>query len=193
VKISRRVVTPRHQICCPSCKEPVLLAWPNRVKLPFGLYWLRDGDSIGPLYRRLSEEQRMQASSAELMVGGCRSCGEDFYVATVTLMAGLFEEKMDYLLFNRALGPERNYLCRRPEGLPDVVPAEWLLTQYRTDAGVMHEHTFGPWSLEEAVGLEGRAGVACCGTVAAGSPWEQVANALFPLWGPLRAMLEGAR
>ncbi|MEX3984107.1 hypothetical protein AB4Y45_34705 [Paraburkholderia sp. EG287A] len=193
MKFVRRVARPRHQICCPSCKEPVLLVWPNRLKVPFGRYWLRDGDCIGPLYHRLSEAQRDEAYSAELMVGGCRSCGEDFYVATVSLMAGSYEEKQDYLLFNRALGPQRNYLCQRPDGAPDVVPGQWLLTQYRTDAGVMHEHTFGPWPLKKADGVEGSHGVSCCGVVAAGSPWEHVTDVLSPIWGTLREMLEAAR
>lgn len=193
MKLSFSPVATRHHICCPSCGQPVLVVHPDRCEVPTGRYWLRDGDSIGPLYQLLSEPQRKEACDAVLMVGDCRRCGEDFYVATVSRMDGAYAEKQDYLHLNRELGPQRNYLCSA-EGAPEGVPASWLVSEYQTDAGRMHEHTLGPWPLKEVEGVVGVAGVACCGTLVAGNPWEQVTKLLYPLWGAMReTLLEAGR
>lgn len=182
MNISKLPILKSHALACPSCGKPVYVAHPTDTEVPGGGTWLRDGDTIGGLWNMLSEAQKKPSAFAyELMVGGCRSCGKDYYVALASFMDGDEEAAQDYLRFNVELGPVRNYLCSLPT-------TQWLLSEYETPIGVMHHHTFGPWALKSADGVIGRYGVSSCGNWAVAEPWEHARGLLFATWDDLRAL-----
>jgi hypothetical protein len=187
MKLILEPLSATHTLTCPACQAAVFVAHPADVKVPRGQYWLRDGDVVSPLYQRLTEAQQTpDGTLAQLMVGRCPCCREDYYVGTVSLMNAEFNEVDDYLLNNRDPGPLTNYRCFPGAQRPNV-PASWLMHEYRTAAGVMHEHVFGPWRLSDPTGVIGAAGVACCGISASGNPWEHVAAMMHTVWDALRA------
>lgn len=175
-----------HALTCPSCGKPIYVAHPADTEVPGGGTWLRDGDTIGGLWDMLSDVQKVpETFDYELMVGGCRSCGNDYYVALASFMEGDKEETHDYLLFNADPGAVRNYICSRDD-------MRWLLSEYETPIGVMHHHTFGPWALKSPDGVIGRYGVSSCGDGAVAEPWEHARGLLFAAWDDLRALRASA-
>lgn len=188
MKISKEPITHQHALACPSCGAPVFLAHPERSEVPGGGTWLRDGDTVGGLYQMLSESQRIpSAFDYELLVGGCRVCGEDYYVTCVSFMDAEREAVDDYLCFNADTGPEQNFLCslQTPaDGIPDV----WLLHEFSTPAGLMQHHVFGPWALGSPDGVIGPHGVSTCGHGGVAEPWAHARSLLFTTWDALRVL-----
>lgn len=89
MNVDKLPLTTSHVLACPSCGKSVYIAHPFDIEIPGGGTWLRDGDTIGGLKDMLSEAQKTpDAFDCELMVGGCRACGEDYYVALASFMEG---------------------------------------------------------------------------------------------------------
>lgn len=188
MNINKHPISDSHTLGCPSCGKPVYIAHSTDTEVPGGGTWLRDGDTIEGLWDMLSEGQKIpNAFDYELMVGDCRSCGNDYYVVLASFMDGNEEAAHDYLYFNIKLGPVRNYLCHLPT-------MQWLLSEYETPLGVMHHHTFGPWALKSGEGIIGKYGVSLCGNgvVAVAEPWEHSRGLLFAAWDGLRALRANA-
>jgi len=186
--VNRIPLVSTHTLACPSCGKPVYLAHSDRSEVPGGGAWLRDGDTVGGLYQMLSDAQRNpSAFHYELMVGGCRSCGEDYYVTLISLMDAAYEDVEAYLSFNKALGPERNFLCAM-QAPTDGVPSQWLLHEYSTQSGLMHHHVFGPWALKDSEGVIGINGVSSCGVGVTAAAWVHARNLLHAAWDALREL-----
>lgn len=203
MNIKKQSLHDSHTLVCPSCSKPIYVAHPDSSEVPGGGTWLRDGDSVGGLWQMLSDVQKTPSAFAcELMVGGCRACGTDYYVATASFMDGSLEKAEDYLYFNTKLGSELNYLCRGliPEShspvespaTETVMPIEWLLHEYSTPIGLMHHHIFGPWALKDADGVVGEYGVSSggcgCKNGSVAEPWVHARNLLLTMWDDLRAL-----
>lgn len=191
VIIQSSVLTQAHALVCPSCGEPVFVAHPDRSEVPGGGTWLRDGDTVGGLYQLLTDEQRTpSAFDCELLVGGCRSCGNDYYVTVASFMDADYEAVDAYLCFNTDLGPERNFLCSL-QAPSEGVPTQWVMHEYSTQVGLMHHHVFGPWALEDTDGVIGPHGVSMCGHGAVADPWANARTLLHTTWDALRVLRLG--
>ena len=181
MKIDKQPLDCAHHLLCPSCGKPVYVAHPDKGEVPGGGTWLRDGDTIGGLYQMLSEAQKSpSAFDYELMVGGCRACGADYYVALASFMNASYNDVEHYLLFNTKLGSERNFICSLLDAV-DGVPSQWLMHEYSTPKGLMHHHVFGPWALESPEGVIGNYGVSACGGAVA-DPLVHARGLLFTIW-----------
>ncbi len=185
-RIRSAPVTDSHALVCPWCKKLVLLIYPDRSEVPGGGFWLRDGDTIYGLYNQLTEVQTTPNAFADmLMVGGCRHCGNDYYVIQATFMNAKRDDAEPYLYFNTDLGSERNYVCS-PVTRIENVPNPWVMQEYNTPHGLMQHHIFGPWVLDDPAGVIGPYGVSSCGGQA--DPWDHGRALLLTLWDNLRAL-----
>ncbi|MEY2161317.1 hypothetical protein [Rhodanobacter sp. FW106-PBR-LB-2-11] len=155
--------------------------------VPGGRAWLDDGDTISSLWHLLTPEQTTPDGwLPTLMVGRCGECHERYYAFFVKMTCADFAEVDDYLFDNIDVGEDSYSLCElvAPQnGLPPI----WLLkeTQTQTQAGVLHEHIFGPFTLTDARGVIGSHGVSSCGGAQA-EPWQHAARVLASLWNAMR-------
>lgn len=193
MKLKRRNLDSTHALFCPTCRSEVLRVHPTAIEVPYAKTWLNDGDTVQGLYALLSAEQASPSGFMPmLMVGQCPICREHYSVVTVTLMRAEWDDVDDFLLHNRDVGPMTNALCG-PERLVTGVPTFWLLHEYQTQSGLMHEHVFGPWRLGDTSDVVGPFGVSGCGAHGAG-PWQDAARLLYTVWNGLRETLaEAAR
>ncbi|WNL48531.1 hypothetical protein RKE25_23240 (plasmid) [Dyella sp. BiH032] len=185
MQFATQSITTPVQLQCPACKEVVFIAKSDGAEVPGRRYWLDDGDSVGALFEHLTEEQKTPTAwFPTLMVGRCPACSSRYYVFFAALMDAVFDDVVDYLLSNTDLGPDRYVTCQLTADTTDA-PTTWLLKENHTDAGVMHEHTFGPFALEDTAGVIGPNGVSSCNGRAA--PWTHAARVLASLWDDMRA------
>lgn len=191
MKLNRQNLEDTHALLCPVCRSEVLRVHPTAIEVPYAKTWLNDGDTIQDLYEMLNAEQASPSGFMPmLMVGQCPICREHYSVVTVTLMRAEWAEVDDFLLHNRAVGPMTNALCRPAQPVVGV-PASWLLHEYQTQSGVMHEHVFGPWRLGDISEVAGPYGVSSCGAQDEG-PWRDAATLLHTVWDGLRQSLAEA-
>lgn len=123
------------------------------------------------------------------MVGDCRACCADYYVAMASFLDAPMDEAKNYLYFNMLLGPERNSICSLmvPQvGMPDF----WLLQEFGTPLGIMRHHIFGPWELAGPDGVIGPYGVSICGCGEEAAPWAHARRLLHVAWD---ALTEGSK
>jgi hypothetical protein len=171
---------------CPTCASIVFIAKPDGAEVPGGRYWLDDGDTVGKLWNLLSDEQKKPDGwFPTLMVGRCRQCSAHYYAFFAAFMDGDFDDVDVYLLGNTSLGDETYVSCVL-DAKDSPAPAEWLLRENRTEAGVLHEHLFGPFALDDTTGVIGVHGVSSCGGGRAES-WDHAARVMAALWDDMRA------
>lgn len=187
MKVDLREIYGAHHLCCPSCGKPVFTAFATASRVPGGGCWLRDGDTVGGLFHRLTPEQKTpSAFDYELLVGGCRACGSDYYVFQTKFINADREGLIDYLLENVLLGHEHNFIVSASRAV-DGVPEQWLMHEHQTPGGPMHSHVFGPFRLVDVEGVIGPYGVACC-MGAEAAPWHHARTVLLATWNALRAL-----
>ncbi len=178
----------KHTLICPCCEQSLLLIYADHSEVPGGGYWLRDGDTIPGLYNQLTETQITPSAFADmLMVGSCRHCGNDYYVIQASFMNANFDDVEAYIHFNTDLGSEHNYVCSPVTSIENV-PNTWLMQEYNTPHGLMQHHTFGPWNLDDLVGVIGPYGVSSCCASADADSWYHGRRLLVTLWDDLRSM-----
>lgn len=150
---------------------------------------MEDGDTIPGIAESLDSDQLSPSGfTHELMIGTCRSCDEIFYVVNAMFMKGEFDDLLNYLTRNiEDSGPERNFLCRS-----DSSRCEWLLQEYQTKKGLLHEHTFGPWPLKNTEGVITQVGVTYVGQPKAYS-WIHGRDLLVSVWDDLRFLLKSSQ
>ena len=179
-------ITSSHAVCCPTCDRPVFLVFPDREQVPDGSYWLEDGDTVGEVWDALSETQRTpDGFFYELMTGNCGDCSAPYYAVTASFMDTSFDTAEQYLCFNVELGPARNRICRCTDTV-DGIPPTWLVQVFSTAIGPMTHHIFGPWLLQDTVGVLGPYGVSRCGHDEMVKPWDHARNLLLHLWDELK-------
>lgn len=177
--------TPK-QLHCPRCETVVFIAKRDGAEVPGSRYWLDDGDTVGKLWNLLTDEQKKPDGwFPTLMVGRCHECESHYYAFFAAFMDGDFDDVDVYLLGNTALG-EENYVSCTLNTQDSPAPAEWLLRENRTEAGILHEHLFGPFGLDDTTGVVGRYGVSSCGGGRAES-WDHAARVMAFLWDGMRA------
>lgn len=175
-----------HPLACPACKAPVLIAYPDRCEVPDGGYWLNDGDTVAAPHGVIVDEPGTGIKhDVELLVGACRTCGADYYVAQAGLISAAREVAQPYLSENVERGPQRNRLCSR--SYVDAVEVSWLLEEYATPEGLLHAHTFGPWRLTDRDAVVGPYGVSSCASHGLSGSWGDAAALLLEVWPDLRS------
>jgi len=178
------VANPKH-LHCPKCSAVLFTATAEGAIVPDNACWLDDGDTVGKVWNLLSDQQKHPDGwLPTLMVGLCRRCGARYYAFVAAFMDASFDEVEDYLLGNVDLG-EGSYSIGSIVSDADRELPEWLLCEYRTDEGVLHEHLFGPFALDDANGVIGANGVCSCGGGRA-EAWDHAARVITSLWDGMR-------
>lgn len=198
-------------VCCPHCGLPLLTMTRDGLGTPEGKPWLHDGDAVPGVEKALSSGGGA-GGEAFLMVGSCPTCNGAYWCAEATLMKGGRGELEDYLAGAPPLdqdGQVSNYtLTTMPVDvgfLRDLAPfqqsgqlsrtgavASWWMVEEATPRGPVHQHTFGPFGLEDADALRGPAGVSACGQMGSAKPWRQAADRLLAAWPVLVRIHEAA-
>lgn len=186
VQIAVNGVTHPKHLHCPKCNAVVFTATAEGAVVPGNACWLDDGDTVGKVWNLLTDEQKHPDGwLPTLMVGRCRQCSAQYYAFVAAFMDASFDEVEKYLLANVDLG-EGTYSRVLLPSAGDREPQEWLLCEYHTEAGVLHEHLFGPFALDDATGVIGTNGVSSCGGGRA-EPWNNAAQVITSLWDDMRA------
>lgn len=184
---TRNLDAPKH-LHCPCCKGIIFIATANSGETPDGENWLDDGDTVGKLWNLLSEAQQKPSGwHPMLMVGKCALCDARYYVFLASLMDADFEDVDSYLLGETDTKLDRYSACALT-GAAHSLPAEWLLRENNTDAGILHEHMFGPFLLEDTAGVIGANGVSSCGAPSA-QAWDHAAQVIATLWDDMRQLV----
>jgi hypothetical protein len=173
-------------ISCPCCGVVRLEVQQDGLKAVGSRYWLSDGDTISPLWTKLTDAQKEPNNfDYMMMVGDCPSCGELYYVAEVSFMAGERDLVEPYLQHNVKPISTAFFTCAF-DVVRDGIPSKWLRQVSETPLGTMHTHTFGPFALESTEGVIGQFGVSSCGSSSSNDAWERSAHILSSLWDELR-------
>lgn len=168
-----------YRVECPTCRALFRLS-------------VDDGDAAGT--RNLTKEQtKGLAYICHAEHGRCASCGESYYVINVRMMAGEQDKEghngasEPYLCLTAPdVGVERSLLCR-PDAPTSDVPAQWLLGEYDTPAGLMHNHSYGPFRLPEVTGSQ--SSIPSFGSWNEGV-WLQANVHVQATWDAMRELLE---
>lgn len=179
---------------CPSCGHVLLRTLPHGFDVPGRKTWLSDGDTILGVWKSLTKEQKKRnAYDFHLFVGDCPSCKQDYYtIQAIFINAEKTDELDDFLNHNVPMDLVSNSLCtlvERQEGLPK----QWIMEEYRTPEGPMHDHMFGPFRLdspEEIIHPE--YGVMAC-TGGEADPWKHGESLILSLFDDLRNIVRESR
>lgn len=183
---SVNAVTEQFAMNCPCCGRAVLLAFPDRSEVPGGGYWLDDGDSIPQLHHQLTEVQKTPSGFDHfLSVGKCPDCQQRYYAVLCNQIQGDWDTLDHYLGGTGELGEETNFVCVN-DADQEGVPKQWLLREYKTEHGPLHEYAFGPFKLESTAGVIGHNGVSAC-RGGDNDAWRHAATLLHTIWDALRA------
>jgi len=133
---------------CPWCGQVLLRTLPFGVIVHEREKWLRDGDILNILSSLTKEQKKHDAYDFRWFVGDCPSCKESYYVVEAMFIdAESTDELESFLCWNCPMENVANYVCTFANG-DESLPKEWRLGEYRTPAGPMHAHRFGPFRLD---------------------------------------------
>jgi hypothetical protein len=178
----------KHTVHCPWCGQDLLHVYPNDFEVVGRTFWLSDGDAIPGLMKSLSHAQKTpDAFFCDLTVGHCHACDRHYYaIETSFIHNNIFPMNLDaYLQFLEDMPDFSNYICAENDAEKDV-ESSWYLTAYPTPCGEMHQHTIGPFKLEDSMGVISDNGVNACQATA--YPWQHARDLVLRLWDGLREM-----
>ncbi len=137
-------LTPAWTVHCPQCTHPLADVYQNQVQPRQGRYWLWVTEDRPDLEERLlSWDTRTPQLTTSLDWGQCPRCAGWFALIDVHLHLSEDGSPLALPLDPSSSGPP--HLVRAwHEGLP----SGWLATQVTTPSGPVHQHVFGPVSVE---------------------------------------------
>lgn len=156
------------EVCCPHCSQALLQVTPWTCSAVGQQYWLRDGDEVPGVKCNLPPGGDALALSNMLSMGKCWSCSNYYYAVECTFMPGVNDELLrDWMAGDiKEIDQPRYLACKI-----DRASKPWLLTVIRTEAGLVLEHTLGPFKLERLGDVSGAYGVSACGHNSSNKPW----------------------
>lgn len=183
-------ITIKNFIRCPKCAIPLLELSQAQMKVVSpNEYFLKDGDTVF-ISNSLSREQKTPDGYwGSLLVGDCMTCGFDYFVITADMMNCEMKIAEPYLTFNAPMDIKAMHHCFGDGKKSARFSDKWFLTEYQTEVGIMHNHTFGPWRIPEGDKDEfvGEYGVCSCSN---GSDiWNEAKDLLLFYWDDLRKVL----
>lgn len=180
---------------CPGCGHVLLRTFrAGDPEVPGRKTWLSDGDTIPGILESLSKEQEERnAFDFHLFVGNCPSCGEDYYVVhAVFIDAEKTDELDDFLNFNVPMDKSSNFVCTLVNSTKGL-PKQWIMGEYRTPEGPMHDHMFGPFRLDSPEKIiHPEWGVMACMEGVA-DPWKHGKTLVLSLFDDLKNIVRETR
>jgi hypothetical protein len=182
--ITTTLITTSFDLKCPHCGAPVLTVHPKSVSVPGGGNWLRDGDTIPGLSKKLTPEQHKGDNSfeCELLVGSRPCCSKDYFAIFAKIASSnLSDDDADGYLRGAFSVPNPSAFTATDGS------SEWLLFRHTLPTGeIVDEHIFGPFILEESI--EGRNGVSACSGDEGNGAWTFASNLLLSKWDAMREL-----
>ncbi len=182
--IDMKPVTKAVAMKCPCCSTTLMNIHSHRTEMVHGGFLFDDGDSIGGLWEKLTDEQKTtQKFDYQMLVGNCPNCGKSYYGVIASFMAGKDEYKGPWFGYDDTT-IKQIYICTT-DNEKNGVPESWYCEEHETPDGLFHMHWFGLFQLKSKKGVVGPAGVTACGPNS-NSAWKHSADVLVALWDDLR-------